>query len=87
MSHSLSQNIRPAVYEMALLYRKVETEKALAYLHSSSSIPIVQKDIKSANILRDASCSPKLADFRLSRLPIIFHGFHMALWHIFKLVL
>lgn len=50
------------------MYIALGTARAVAYLHTAYTTPLIHRDIKSANILLDANNKPRICDFGLVRL-------------------
>ncbi|KAG6655447.1 putative wall-associated receptor kinase-like 16 [Carya illinoinensis] len=67
-SHIHDKNLSSSLSWEKRLKIASETAGALAYLHSSTSVPIIHRDVKPANILLDDNYSAKIADFGTSIL-------------------
>ncbi|KDO41536.1 hypothetical protein CISIN_1g047216mg, partial [Citrus sinensis] len=72
LNGTLYQYIHDQTEELSITWEMrlciaVEVSSALSYLHSTTSIPIYHRDIKSANILLDDKFGAKVSDFGASR--------------------
>ncbi|EOA36591.1 hypothetical protein CARUB_v10011787mg [Capsella rubella] len=72
-SGTLFDHLHGSVFNSSLTWEHrlriaIEIAGTLSYLHSSASIPIIHRDVKTANILLDENLTAKVADFGASRL-------------------
>jgi serine/threonine protein kinase len=72
-SGTLFDHLHGSMFDSSLTWEHrlrmgLEIAGTLAYLQSSGSIPIINRDIKTANILLDENLTAKVADFGASRL-------------------